>query len=66
MHRDRTGPVTGSKMEAAIALAAATLLGSVATARWARWPAWLVAVPIILAIVWNLYESLSALLPNLY
>lgn len=50
----------------AIALAAAALLGSVAAARWARWPAWLVAVPIILAIVWNLYEALSALLPNLY
>ncbi len=50
----------------AIALAAAALLGSLAAARWARWPAWIVAVPVIAAIVWNLYESLSALLPNLY
>ena len=50
----------------AIALAAAALLGSLAAARWARWPAWLVTIPVILAIVWNLYQSLSALLPNLY
>lgn len=50
----------------AIALAAAALLGTLAAARWARWPAWLVAIPVILAIVWNLYQSLSALLPNLY
>jgi sortase A len=50
----------------AIALAAGALLGSLAAAKWARWPAWIVAVPVILAIVWNLYESLSALLPNLY
>jgi LPXTG-site transpeptidase (sortase) family protein len=50
----------------AIALAAGALLGSLAAARWARWPAWIVTVPVILAIVWNLYESLSALLPNLY
>jgi sortase A len=50
----------------AIALAAAALLGSLLAGRWARWPAWIVAIPVILAIVWNLYESLSALLPNLY
>jgi sortase A len=50
----------------AIALAAAALLGSLLAGRWARWPAWIVAIPVILAIVWNLYQSLSALLPNLY
>jgi len=50
----------------AIALAAAALLGSLAAGRWARWPAWTVTIPVILAILWNLYESLSALLPNLY
>lgn len=50
----------------AIALAATALVSSLAAARWARWPAWIVAVPVILAIMWNLYQSLSALLPNLY
>ncbi len=50
----------------AIALAAAALAGSLAAARWSRWPAWIVTLPVVLAILWNLYESLSALLPNLY
>jgi LPXTG-site transpeptidase (sortase) family protein len=53
-------------MSWAIALAAAALLGSFLAARWARWPAWIVTVPVLLAIVWNLYQALSALLPNLY
>jgi sortase A len=50
----------------AIALAIAALLGSFLAARWARWPAWIVAVPVLIAIIWNLYQNLSALLPNLY
>jgi sortase A len=50
----------------AIALAAAALLGSYLAAKWARWPAWIVTIPVLLAIIWNLYEALSALLPNLY
>jgi sortase A len=50
----------------AIALAATALLGSFLAARWARWPAWIVAVPVLFAIIWNLYQNLSALLPNLY
>ena len=54
-----------SAMAWAIALAAAALAGSLLAARWARWPAWVVAVPVLFAIVWNLYQSLSALLPNL-
>jgi sortase A len=54
-----------SAMAWAIALAAAALAGSLLAARWARWPAWVVAVPVLLAIVWNLYQALSALLPNL-
>jgi LPXTG-site transpeptidase (sortase) family protein len=49
----------------AIALAVAALAGSFLAARWARWPAWIVAVPVLVAIIWNLYQSLSALLPNL-
>ena len=54
-----------SAMAWAITLAAAALAGSLLAARWARWRAWVVAVPVLLAIVWNLYQSLSALLPNL-
>jgi sortase A len=50
----------------AIALAAAALTGSYLAGRWSRWATWIVAIPVILAIVWNLFESLSALLPNLY
>ncbi len=50
----------------AIALAGAALLGSLLAARWARWPAWIVTIPVLVAIIWNLYQSLSALLPNLY
>jgi sortase A len=50
----------------AFALAAAALLGSFLAARWSRWPAWIATIPIILAIVWNLYQCLAALLPNLY
>jgi sortase A len=50
----------------AIALAAAAVLGSFLAVRWRRWPAWIVTVPVLVAILWNLYESLSALLPNLY
>jgi sortase A len=50
----------------AIALAAAALLGSYLAVRWARWPAWIVTIPVLVAIIWNLYEALSALLPNLY
>ena len=50
----------------AIALAAAALLGSYLAAKWARWPAWIVMIGVLAAIIWNLYEALSALLPNLY
>ena len=50
----------------AIALAAAAVLGTFLAARWQRWPAWITTVPVLLAVLWNLYESLSALLPNLY
>jgi sortase A len=50
----------------AIALAAAAALGSFLAVRWQRWPAWIATVPVLVAILWNLYECLSALLPNLY
>jgi sortase A len=50
----------------AIALALVSGLGTVAALRWSPWLAWLCAAPVILAVLWNLYENLAALLPNVY
>jgi sortase A len=50
----------------ALALAIVSALGTLAATRWSPWPAYLAAVPLALAVLWNLYESLAALLPNLY
>jgi hypothetical protein len=41
-------------------------LGTFAALRWSVWAAYLAAVPLAIAVLWNLYQSLSALLPNLY
>jgi sortase A len=49
-----------------LALVVVSVAGTVAAARWARWPAYLVTVPIAVAVLWNLYQSVAALLPNLY
>jgi len=40
--------------------------GTVAAVRWSPWLAYLAAVPLALAVLWNLYQSLAALLPNVY
>jgi len=40
--------------------------GSVVASRWSKWPAYLAIVPIALAVVWNLYQNIAALLPNIY
>jgi sortase A len=40
--------------------------GTIAAVRWSRWVAYLVAVPLALAVLLNLYQNLAALLPNLY
>jgi hypothetical protein len=50
----------------AITLAAAAALGTVLASRWSRWPAWIATIPVIIAILWNLYQCLTALLPNVY
>jgi sortase (surface protein transpeptidase) len=50
----------------AIALALVAAGGTVAALRWSPWVAYLVAVPVALAVLWNLYQTLAALLPNLY
>jgi sortase A len=49
-----------------IALAVVSSLGAVAALRWSPWLAYLCMVPVALAVLWNLYENLAALLPNVY
>jgi sortase A len=50
----------------AMALALVSVSGTYLFVRWSKWPAYLVTVPIAIAVTWNFYESLAALLPNLY
>lgn len=49
-----------------LALALVAAGGTMAVIRWSKWPGYLVIVPIALAVAWNLYQNLAALLPNLY
>lgn len=49
-----------------IALAGVSALSTVAASRWSPWPAYLAAAPVVLVVLWNLYQSLAALLPNVY
>jgi sortase A len=49
-----------------LALAFVAVGGAYAAARWQKWAVYLVLTPAVLAVAWNLYESLAALLPNLY
>jgi sortase A len=49
-----------------MALVIVSVGGTMAATRWSRWPAYLATLPIALAVVWNLYENLAALLPNIY
>jgi sortase A len=50
----------------ALALILVSAVGTLAVTRWSPWAAYLVIVPVALAVLWNLYQSLAALLPNLY
>lgn len=50
----------------AMALALVSVGGTYLFVRWSRWPAYLVIVPVAIAVTWNLYQSLAALLPNIY
>ncbi len=50
----------------AVALVMISVAGTVAAARWSPWLAYLAAAPLALAVLWNLYQSLAALLPNVY
>lgn len=53
-------------MEWALALALLSGLATLAATRWSPWAAYLAMAPLALAVLWNLYQSLAALLPNLY
>jgi sortase A len=48
------------------ALLAVSVLGTVAARFWSRWPAYLCATPVLLAVVWHVYADLAGLLPNVY
>jgi sortase A len=49
-----------------LALAVVAVCGTIAALRWSPWGAYLAAAPLALAILWNLYQYLAALLPNVY
>jgi sortase A len=49
-----------------LALVIVSAAGTIAAARWSPWLAYLAVTPLLLAVLWNLYQSLAALLPNLY
>jgi sortase A len=48
-----------------LALVIVSAAGTIAAVRWSRWPAYIVFVPIALAVIVNLYQNLAALLPNI-
>jgi sortase A len=50
----------------ALALVGVSAGCTIAASRWAPWPAYLAAAPIVIVVVWNLYRSLAAVLPNVY
>jgi sortase A len=49
-----------------IALLGVSATATFAAIRWAPWPAYLSAAPVLIVVVWKLYETLAALLPNVY
>ncbi len=49
-----------------LALAIVSVGTTVAAVRWKPWPTYLAAAPLVLIVLWNLYTSLAALLPNVY
>ena len=33
-------------------------------ARWERWPMYVLTTPVLMAVLWNVYENAAQLLPN--
>jgi sortase A len=50
----------------ALALVLVSIAATYGAIRWSPWAAYLAAVPVVIALLYCLYQSLSALLPNLY
>ena len=50
----------------ALALALVSAGVTVAALRRSRWLAYLAGAPLLLAVLWNLYQNLAMLLPNVY
>lgn len=48
------------------ALLVTSLLGTLAARRWSRWPVYLAAAPVVIALTWCVYENVATLLPNVY
>ena len=48
------------------ALLLVSVAGSLAARFWSPWAALLCAAPVVLALLWTVYENVSLLLPNLY
>jgi sortase A len=66
MAGDHSSLALTAVMEWALALAVVAGGATFAALRWSPWPVYIVATPLILAVLWNLYQSLAMLLPNLY
>jgi sortase A len=48
------------------ALLLAVIIATVAAHRWSRWATYLLMAPVVMALIWCVYENLACLLPNLY
>jgi sortase A len=48
------------------ALLLAVIIATVGAHRWSRWGTYLLMAPVVMALLWCVYENLACLLPNLY
>jgi sortase A len=48
------------------ALLLAVIVSTVAVYRWSRWGTYLLMAPVVMALIWCVYENLACVLPNLY
>jgi sortase A len=48
------------------ALLLAVIIATVAAHRWSRWGTYLLMAPVVMALIWCVYENMACLLPNLY
>jgi sortase A len=48
------------------ALLLAVIIATVAAHRWSRWATYLLMAPVVMALIWCVYENAACLLPNLY